>query len=212
MVWAFPWRKHIGVIFGEAEICAAVLQREAASLWYDCGAETTVVAVDEGDCITVCVGAAEVDGVALEVGWGAVDGRGDDALGVELLCALGQVGGRYEVCGGDFDDVGVCDEPVGVGKGDSQGFDDGVEICCGIMVFEGPLRDCAGLLELLDYTEGHEGDDSLTVGWMLPEFDATVGVGAHALAGVLERDWVDRLGAGLCMVLQIVQGEESTKI
>src|SRR5690242_8422010 len=47
---------------------------------------------------------------------------------------------------------------------------------------------------------------------MFPKLDTAISRLANALAGVFERDGVNRLGAGISMVLQIVQGNVATKI
>lgn len=56
----------------ENEICAAVLEGEAAVFRDDGGAETAEVAVYEGGAVAVGVGYGEVDCVAVVVGWRAV--------------------------------------------------------------------------------------------------------------------------------------------
>lgn len=76
----------------EVEVRAAVLEREAAALGDDAGAEAGVVAVDEGDAIAVCVGYGEVDGVGVVVGWAAVVEWGEGFVGVEELGSFGEVG------------------------------------------------------------------------------------------------------------------------
>ena len=60
---------HIRVIWRlQHEICAAVLQREAAALGDDSRPEAGVVAVDEGASVSFCVRDGEVYGVAVRVG------------------------------------------------------------------------------------------------------------------------------------------------
>ena len=72
VVGSLPRREDVGVVFLEGEIRAAVLEGEAATFGDDAGAETAVVAVDEGAAVSVLVGGGEVDGVAVIVGWRAV--------------------------------------------------------------------------------------------------------------------------------------------
>lgn len=51
---------------------SAVLEHEAGGFGDDAGSETVEYGVDERDAVAVLVGAGEVDGVALVVGWAAV--------------------------------------------------------------------------------------------------------------------------------------------
>lgn len=72
VVGAFARGEHVGVVGAEVEVCAAVLESEAATCGDDARAEAGVVAVDERDAIAVFVGYGEVDGVAVVVSWAAV--------------------------------------------------------------------------------------------------------------------------------------------
>lgn len=180
VVGTLPGLQFVGVVRVEAEVGAAVLQREAAALGDDAGAKTAIVAVDEGRGVAVLVRDGEVDGVA------ALEGRGDVLGGfanvellhglcrIEELCAGGRVLARDEAGRGHGDDVGVGDVPARVGEAEAEGLDDGVEVGRRVVVLCGPGGDDARVLELLDYAEGHEGDDALAVGRVLPDFDGAV--------------------------------------
>lgn len=65
-------REHVGVALAQREVGAAVLQREAAPLGDDAGAEAAVVAVDEGYAVALLVRHGEVDRIAVVVGGAAV--------------------------------------------------------------------------------------------------------------------------------------------
>jgi len=73
VVWTLPWRIHIGMIWRlQCEVCAAVLQCEAAAFGNDCGTETSVVGDDETASIALWVGDAEVYGIGGEGHWCAM--------------------------------------------------------------------------------------------------------------------------------------------
>ena len=119
VIGSLAWRIDVRVALGELEAGAAVLQREAATGGDDGGAEAGEVAVDEGDAVAKAVGHGEVDGVAVVVRWGAVrEDRGCFVRGEEFR-ALGEVGPRDELCGGNSFDDGVGDPPVCVCEGDA---------------------------------------------------------------------------------------------
>ena len=122
-------------------------------------------------------------------------------VGGEEFGARGEVGAGDELCGGDFLDVGVCDPPICVGEGDTEGFDHCVEVGGAVVVGFGPGADFAGSLEFFEDAEGHESYDALTIRWMFPDLDTVVfAVGAvfavevislalvHILPAEFERD------------------------
>lgn len=69
MIRPLPAFKAVGMLWIEDEICAAVLESEAAVFWDDGGAEAAEVAVYKGGAVSVGVGYGEVDCVAVVVGW-----------------------------------------------------------------------------------------------------------------------------------------------
>lgn len=139
VIRALPGCEDVGMPGVEGEVGAAVLQRESAAGGDDAGAETAVVGVDETDGVALRVGDGEVDGV------GGREGRGGEGVAVfddgrrlgrvEELRPLFEIRCGDEFVGGDFDLVGVRDEPGGVGEGDAEGFEDGVEVWRGVVVF-----------------------------------------------------------------------------
>lgn len=127
------------------------------------------------------------------------------ALGVEERGSLEEILLGEEAFDWDGGDVGVGDVPAAVGKGQTERLDDGVEIGRRVEVLGLERGDFALLLELLDDAEGHQGDDSLAVGGMLPELDALVGsLLGEALAAELERNGLDGLAAQLEVMLQVL--------
>lgn len=196
----------VGVLGVERETCASVLKGETAALGDDAGAETAVVGVDEGGGVSVRIRDGEIDRVtALEgwrgVVWLAVLNEIQGAGGIEERGSLEEVLFRKEAFDGDGRDVGVGNVPVAVGKGQAEGLDDGVEVRRGVKVLGLERGDLALLLKLLDDAQGHQGDDSLAVGRVLPQFDALIGsLAGEALAAELERNGVH----GLASLLEVV--------
>ena len=119
VVGPFPRGVRVGVRGVEAEVRAAVLQREAAAPGDDAGAETAVVAVDEAAAVAVLVCDGEVDGVALVVCGTAVGEGVGGFVGVEEVGARGEVGAGDEGAGGDVGAGGVRDEPCPVCEGNA---------------------------------------------------------------------------------------------
>lgn len=72
MIRSLSALKAVWMLGIENEICAAVLEGEAAVFWDDCCAEATEVAVYEGGAVAVGVSYGKVDCVAVVVGWGTV--------------------------------------------------------------------------------------------------------------------------------------------
>lgn len=218
VIWPLSGLQLVRVVGVEREVCAAVLEGEAAALGDDARAEAAVVGVDEGGGVAVRVGHGEVDGVAALEGrrgevWLAVLDEIEGALGVEERSALEEILLREEALDGHGRDVGVGNVPAAVGKGQAESFDDGVEIGRGVEVLGLERGDLALLLELLDDAEGHEGDDALAVGRVFPELDAFVGSFlGEALAAEFERDGFDGLAAQFKVMLQILQCEVAAEI
>ncbi|KUI62914.1 hypothetical protein VP1G_11459 [Cytospora mali] len=207
MVGPLAGRVDVRVVLRvEREVGPAVLQREAAPLGDDTRAEAAVVGVDEGDGVALGVRHGEVDRVAALQRRAAVPhvpGRGPRR--VEELGPLGEVRRGDELRGGHLHGVGVRDEPAGVGEGEPQGLDDGVQ--------------------LLDDAQRHQRHDALPVGRVLPQLDARavaalrravlgVPVGlpldpllpaAEPLARELQRYGLYGLASQLKMVRQVVQ-------
>ena len=189
------------------------MQCEAAARGDDAGAETAVIAVDEGAAVAVFVGDGEVDGVTVVVCGRAVGYFVGGLLRVEEFGAFGEVGSRDHFFRGDFDDVGVCYEPGCVCEADAQSLDYSVEVVGTVVVFFGKCANLAFFFQFLEYSQSHESDDSLSVGWVLPYLDA---VGSGCLAGLaigvftfgranvlaieLQRYGVSSFCARLCMV------------
>ena len=145
MVRAFARGEDIGMAFLQGEISPAILEGETTALGDDTGAKAAKVAVDEGAAVPKLVCGGEIDGVAVVMGWGAVDELRRGLLGVEDFGPFGQVGARYHFCGGDFDDGRIGDEPGGVGEGNSEGFDHGVQVFGAVVVFFGESADAVGV-------------------------------------------------------------------
>lgn len=134
-------RQHIRVVFWlEGEVGAAVLQREAAALGDDGGAEAGVVGDDEAAGVAFGVGDAEVDGVGGEGHGRAVMNGVDGFVLGEGRAAVGEVSGGKKLLDWNRDDIRVGDEVGGIGETEAEGFDDGVgvsrdglvgEICSG---------------------------------------------------------------------------------
>jgi len=55
MVRTLAGFEHVGMACGKREVCSAVLEGEAAVTGNDASAETAIVAVDEGDSVSVGV-------------------------------------------------------------------------------------------------------------------------------------------------------------
>jgi hypothetical protein len=92
MIRSLIRRQHIRVVSLEFEIRATVLQREAAALRDDAGAETGVIAVNEGDAVSVAICDSEVDRVGVVMCWRAVVEWRGGLFWVEDLGAFGEVG------------------------------------------------------------------------------------------------------------------------
>lgn len=143
------------------------------------------------------------------------DWRG--GLGVEEGGAGEEVFAGDELLGGHRGDVWVCYPPVCVGKGDAEGFDDGVDVRGRVVVVLGESGDLTLLFEDLEHAQGHEGDDALAVGRVFPYVHAfrrlvvhgvAVGLG-DALGLEVELDWVDFFAALVHVVLEVVEGDET---
>lgn len=120
--------EDVGVTLAEGEVGTAVLQRETAPLGDDAGAETAVVAVDEGHAIAFFVRHGEVDRVAVVVGGTAVVQNVQGLGRVEEFRPFSEVGLGNELLRGDLFDVRVCHPPGRVCEGDAETLDDGVEV------------------------------------------------------------------------------------
>ena len=201
----------------EDEVGAAVLQREAAALGDDAGAEAGVVAVDEGAAVALAVRDGEVDGVAPGVG-----GRGRRRTVAEVLVgggggeefgSLGEVGRRDEVLGGHARDVRVGDPPVPVREGDAQGLDEGVQVRSRVVLVGLEGRDRARFFQLLQDPQRHQRHQPLPVRRVLPDVDALrVAVAGRVLALEAERDGVRVLRAELAVRLEVAEGEEAALV
>ena len=64
---------------------------------------------------------------------------------VEDFRPFGKVGAGYHFCGGHFNDGGISDEPGGIGKGNAEGFDNGVQVFGAVVVFFGEGADAIGV-------------------------------------------------------------------
>lgn len=91
MVRAFAGSKDVGVAGCKREVCAAVLQGEAAAFRDDTGAEAAVVAIDKGHAVALLVCHGEVNGVAVVVCRAAVIEDVAGPVWVEELRAFGEV-------------------------------------------------------------------------------------------------------------------------
>ena len=179
VVGAFAGRVEVWVSRRvEGESGAAVLEHEAGGGGDDGGAEAGVDGVDEGDAVAVLVGDGEVDGVADVLGRGGStvwERSGRRGCG-EQRGARGEVGGREEVA--DWRSLVVLwirDEPVGVGEGDTEAFDDCVEIGGGVVVGRLEQGDLVGGFERFEDPERHQGDDALAVRRTFPELHTMIG-------------------------------------
>lgn len=218
MVGPLARLQPVGVAGIEREVCASVLEREAAALGDDARAEAAVVGVDEGGRVAVRVGDGKVHGVAaLESGrrvvWLAVLDEIQGTRWVKEGSPLEEIFLGEEALDGHRRDVGVGNVPLSVGKGQAEGLDDGVEIWRGVEVLGLERGNLALLLELLDDAQGHQGDDPLAVGRVLPELDALVGsVLGETLAAELEGNGIDGLAAQCEVVLQVFQREATSQV
>ena len=68
------------------------MEGEPAAFGDDTGAKAAEVAVDEGAAVPVLICGGKIDGVAMVVGWGAVDEIRRGFSGVEYFGPFGEVG------------------------------------------------------------------------------------------------------------------------
>src|SRR6478735_5844385 len=81
------------------------------------------------------------------------------------------------------------------------------------MIFRCKLWNLSLFLELFDYTQCHESDDTLAVGGMLPELNTAVGIFVcEALTAEFDGNGLCVLSAGFEMVLQVVEFEISSQV
>ena len=94
------------------------------------------VGVDEGDSVAFLICYSKVDGIAVVMRWAAmVVDLGIGFLGVEELRSFGEILlGDHFGCR-DFDGVRVGDIPACICEGNTEGFDQRVEILYGVVVF-----------------------------------------------------------------------------
>ena len=151
------------------------MEGETAAFRNNTGTKAAVVAVDEGAAVSILVCGGKIDGVAMVVGWGAVDKVRRGFSRVEDFGPFREVGARYHFCGGDFDNGGISDKPGGVGEGNTEGFDHGMQVFGAIVVFFGECADAVGVFQFFKDAEGHKCDDALAIGWVLPYFYAVLG-------------------------------------
>lgn len=222
VVGSFIRCEDVRVVGGlKSEIRGAVLQGETTPFRDDGGAETRVIAVDKGDGVAELVGAGEIDRVRGEVGRGPVVEVGAGGVRVKEFGALGEIFGTDHALGGNFGNVRVCNPPIAIGECDAKGFDNGVDVGRGIVVFAGELGDLAGLFQLLNDAQCHESYNSLSVGRVLPQFDAAVvgrvvhvlpvGCG-YILSVEFQADGLRLFCTLIHVVLQIFQRQMSTEI
>ena len=79
------------------------------------------------------------------VGWGAVDEVLRGFFRVEDFSPFREVGAGYHLCGGNFNDGGIRNEPGGVCEGDAEGFDHSVQIFGAVVVFFSEGADAVGV-------------------------------------------------------------------